>query len=86
LSLSSEYKFRSRRDDGDDDDGDDGGGDDGGGDSGAVGRLDTRASAFIVGDPRGRIWELPGESLQAFEERLAKDAKALHPDDERLIC
>ena len=36
--------------------------------------LDTNASAFIVGDPRGRIWQLPGESLQAFEERLALTA------------
>jgi hypothetical protein len=45
--------------------------------------LDTDASAFIVGDPRGRIWQQPGESLQAFEKRLAKDVKALHPDDER---
>jgi hypothetical protein len=30
--------------------------------------------AFIVGDPRGRIWQQPGESLQALEERLAKAA------------
>jgi hypothetical protein len=36
--------------------------------------LDTDASAFIVGDPCGRIWQQPGESIQAFEERLDKAA------------
>jgi hypothetical protein len=31
--------------------------------------LDTNASA-IVGAACGRIWQQPGESLQAFEERV----------------
>ena len=38
--------------------------------------LDTDASAFIVGDPRGRIWQQPGESIQAFEERVKAAAEA----------
>jgi hypothetical protein len=30
--------------------------------------------AFIVGDPRGRIWQQPDETFEVFEERLVKAA------------
>jgi hypothetical protein len=34
-----------------------------------VGRQ-TGASAFIVGDPRGRIWQQPDETFEAFKKRV----------------
>jgi hypothetical protein len=39
------------------------------------------ASAFIVGDPRGHIWQLPGESFQAFEERVKAAAQDFSPSE-----
>jgi hypothetical protein len=34
--------------------------------------LDTDASAFIVGDPRGRFYQQRGESFEAFEMRVKR--------------
>jgi hypothetical protein len=34
-----------------------------------VGKRQTGASAFIVGDPRGRIWQQRGETFEAFEKQ-----------------
>jgi heme oxygenase len=34
--------------------------------------------AFIVGDPRGRIWQQHDETLEAFEKRVEAEANALH--------
>jgi hypothetical protein len=35
-----------------------------------VGKRQTSASAFIVGDPHRRTWEQHDESLEAFEKRV----------------
>ena len=43
-----------------------------------VGKRQTGASAFIVGDPHRRIWEQHDESLEAFKMRVETEAKALH--------
>jgi hypothetical protein len=51
-----------------------------------VGKRQTGARGEILGDPRSRIWQRHDESLEAFKMRVEAEAKALHPDDERLIC
>jgi hypothetical protein len=33
--------------------------------------------AFIVGDPRGRIWQQRDETFEACEKRVEEEAKAL---------
>jgi hypothetical protein len=43
-----------------------------------VGKQQTGASAFIVGDPHRRTWEQHDESLEAFKMRLEREAEALH--------
>ena len=42
-----------------------------------VGKRQTGARAEILGDPHRRIWEQHDESLEAFEKRVEKEAKAL---------
>ena len=39
--------------------------------------LDTDASAFIVGDSRGRFWQQHGETFETFEKRVKEEADAL---------
>jgi hypothetical protein len=41
-----------------------------------VGKRQTGACAFIVGDPHRRIWEQQDESLEAFEKRVKAAAEA----------
>jgi hypothetical protein len=44
------------------------------------GKRQTSASAFILGDPRARIWQQRGETFEAFEKRVKAAADVVKRD------